>query len=143
MKVGIITILSSLLLALPALAGPSDPCDGQPDTDGDGVCDIIDNCSSDPNATQYDGDQDGYGDVCDCDFSASASNFCDLADFNQFVGVFNTGAPPTNCEFDMAPTGFVDLGDFNVFVSYFNQLPGPACGNAAGTPCASPGAVCP
>ena len=108
MKVGIITILSSLLLALPALAGPSDPCAGQPDTDSDGVCDIIDNCSSTANASQTDGDQDGYGDVCDCDFSTSANGACDGADFASFGSQFGTTVPPTNCEFDLAPNGAID-----------------------------------
>jgi hypothetical protein len=140
MKVGIITILSSLLLALPAFAGTVDPCDGQPDTDGDTFCDIIDNCSLEAN-DQLDGDQDGYGDVCDCDFDQT--DFCDLPDFNAFAAVFNTGVPPTNCKFDMDPSGFIDLPDFNAFSTKFNQAPGPACGNAPGTACAAPGLPCP
>ena len=35
------------------------------DTDGDGVCDIIDNCPLDANADQSDVDADLAGDVCD------------------------------------------------------------------------------
>jgi hypothetical protein len=145
MKVGIITILSTLLLALPAFAGTGNPCDGEVDTDNDGFCDIIDNCSLLFNDNQYDGDGDGYGDACDCDFSASANNFCDGSDFNEFAGVFNTATPPTNCEFDMAqpPNSFVDGTDFNEFADVFNTVPGPACGNAPGTPCADPGVPCP
>lgn len=144
MKVGVFSLMAALLLALPAIAGNVDPCASDPgDTDTDGVCNAIDNCSSDANPNQYDGDQDGYGDACDCDFSASATNFCDLSDFNNFAAVFNTAAPPTNCEFDMIQSSFVDLNDFNRFAAQFNQAPGPACGNAPGTPCASPGAPCP
>lgn len=37
------------------------------DTDGDGRADILDNCPSDANANQADGDNDGIGDVCDAD----------------------------------------------------------------------------
>lgn len=36
-----------------------------PDTDGDGVPDSLDNCRTIPNANQADGDHDGVGDGCD------------------------------------------------------------------------------
>jgi probable HAF family extracellular repeat protein len=36
-----------------------------PDTDGDGVADVEDNCPDEPNPEQADGDGDGLGDVCD------------------------------------------------------------------------------
>jgi len=152
MKVGVLTLMAVLLLALPALAGNTNPCDPDPsDTDGDGICAAIDNCSSIANADQYDGDQDGYGDACDCDFSSASNNFCDSSDFNAFALVFNTGVPPTNCEFDIARplNSFVDSTDFNAFALVFNTAPGPACGNALGTPCPNgggtpvPGVPCP
>ncbi|HEU5430607.1 MAG TPA: malectin domain-containing carbohydrate-binding protein, partial [Thermomicrobiales bacterium] len=37
----------------------------QPDADGDGVPDAVDNCPGYPNPDQADADGDGYGDVCD------------------------------------------------------------------------------
>ena len=152
MKVGIISFIAALLLALPAIAGPGDPCadnTGLPDFDTDGVRDECDNCDEVSNAAQIDGDQDGYGDVCDCEFSTSASpnGACDGPDFINFVSnAFGTTVPPTNCEFEVArPTnGAIDGPDFIAFVGMFGGFPGPACGNGvAGAACATPGAVCP
>ena len=42
-----------------------DPANDGPDSDGDGVCDLSDNCIDDPNPDQADGDGDGVGDACD------------------------------------------------------------------------------
>jgi len=150
MKVGVFTFLAALLLALPAMAGNADPCAADPsDTDLDGVCAALDNCSTISNAAQTDGDQDGYGDACDCDFSPSTNGVCDGGDFASFGAKFGTTVPPTNCEFDMAANGAVDGGDFAAFGAKFGGLPGPACANAPGTPCPNgggtpvPGAPCP
>ncbi len=45
-----------------------DECAGRGgDTDGDGICDDVDNCSGVANPDQADFDQDGIGDVCDPD----------------------------------------------------------------------------
>ena len=38
---------------------------GEPDGDGDGICDVLDNCPAAPNPSQADGDHDGVGDACD------------------------------------------------------------------------------
>ncbi|MCW5891201.1 MAG: DUF4215 domain-containing protein [bacterium] len=46
-----------------AVACPDDT--GLPDTDGDTVCDELDNCPGVANPTQADGDGDGHGDACD------------------------------------------------------------------------------
>ena len=39
---------------------------GCTDEDGDGVCDLFDNCPEDANEDQSDRDLDGVGDICDC-----------------------------------------------------------------------------
>lgn len=61
--------LGALSLALGLLLGAfSMPVLGQsPDTDGDGITDSADNCSSVPNYDQADMDLDGVGDSCDPD----------------------------------------------------------------------------
>jgi hypothetical protein len=41
------------------------PDTGAPDTDGDGVCDVLDDCPTTPDPTQADADGDGEGDECD------------------------------------------------------------------------------
>ena len=51
-------VLHSFIVDIGAL--PPDP-----DGDGDGVPDNVDNCPSTPNSNQADGDGDGVGDVCD------------------------------------------------------------------------------
>ena len=49
------------------LGDACDPCPGDPfaETDGDGVCNSVDNCPFVANADQRDTDADGQGDVCD------------------------------------------------------------------------------
>jgi immune inhibitor InhA-like protein/thrombospondin type 3 repeat protein len=46
----------------------------QPDRDGDGVVDAVDNCPDVPNADQADADHDGVGDACDT-FSPMGASF--------------------------------------------------------------------
>jgi hypothetical protein len=145
MKIQGFAFVAALLFALPASAGSEGP--SGPDWDSDGMPDAWDNCSEVYNPQQYDGDQDGYGNQCDGDYSAAQNNYVDGGDFTAFVGVFGTFVPPTSCEYDHAVNGYVDGGDFTAFVSFFGQAPGPACrpapGGTRGTPCASPGVPCP
>jgi hypothetical protein len=55
-------------------SGAACPADAtSPDTDGDTVCDVADNCPNDPNTDQANGDADTLGDVCDpCTGGATA-----------------------------------------------------------------------
>jgi hypothetical protein len=58
-------------LRVEALAGASSGISG--DRDGDGVCDVVDNCPARENPEQVDEDGDGIGDVCDDCVAASRS----------------------------------------------------------------------
>jgi hypothetical protein len=81
------------------------------DTDGDGVPDELDVCSSMWNPSQSGGD------------------------FGALVANFGSAVPPVNCKYDLVPNGAVDGADFGRFVEMFGGIPGPACGNAPGAPC--------
>jgi uncharacterized delta-60 repeat protein len=77
----------------------------KPDTDGDGVCDLLDNCPTIPNPSQHDGDGDGLGDACDPCTGGTAptspkltmSKFTSGPGDDKFnlTGSFNFLVPPT------------------------------------------------
>jgi hypothetical protein len=62
-----------------------------PDTDGDGIPDVTDNCPNDANPGQEDADGDGMGDVCDDCTDTDADGFG------------NPGFPANTCPTDNCP----------------------------------------
>lgn len=115
-----ILIAAAALLSQPASAA---------DSDGDGVADEADSCLTVPNADQCDSDQDGYGNLCDCDYDQD--EFCSGSDFNVFVDNFgDTTQMVTDQDCDF----FTGGSDFNRFVASFGGPPGPSGLDCAGNP---------
>jgi hypothetical protein len=133
MKVGMIALTAALLmLAWPAWAGPGDPCDGTPDTDGDTVCDAQDNCIDIPNNPPgCDTDCDGYGNMCDGDFNSDM--FVNGIDFGLFFPDFLADSD-SGIGSDMNCDTFVNGIDFGLFFPQFLQgVPGASGLSCAGT----------
>lgn len=102
------------------------------DTDNDGVVDIIDNCTERPNPTQFDADEDGFGNACDIDFNQDCVHA--IIDLGIFRTVFFTA----NAEADINEDGVVNALDLGLFRSLYFAAPGPSgyadCGFAASRP---------
>jgi hypothetical protein len=95
-----------------------------PDTDGDSVLDLNDNCTTSSNPAQIDTDADSFGNACDCDFDGDGT--CGIGDFNVFLADFQAqtdGGTGT----DMDGNGSVGIQDFNLFLPGFQAgAPGPS-----------------
>lgn len=139
MKTGLISggiaLIATLGISTVALAGMS------VDTDGDGIYDVLDNCSAlyqDTGAGQdCDTDDDGYGNLCDGDFDNDYSTIpFDYA--NYFVPDFIAGSD-SGTGTDMDCDTFVIPFDYSSYwVPQFTGpgKPGPSGLNCAGTvPC--------
>ncbi len=81
------------------------------DTDGDTIPDYLDNCSLTRNTGQRDTDNDGFGNMCDCDLNNDKN--VDLSDFTLFRSAWGTTDP--DADFD--GNGNVDLDDFSILRS--------------------------
>jgi hypothetical protein len=110
---------------------------GSLDTDGDGVFDVDDNCSSNPNPNQCDSDQDGYGNICDGDFDQNG--IVDASDFPIFIARHATAVDSGKNE-DMDCNCCVNANDFDgYFLPQISQgFPGPSGRACQGTPGCSP-----
>jgi hypothetical protein len=121
-------------LSLAAMAGPS------ADTDGDGVFNVLDNCSlrANPPPNDCDTDDDGYGNYCDADFNQN--NAVSATDFvTRFLPDFKAGQDKAPLDgTDMNCNGTVTATDFTqYFLPHFKSgKSGPSGLHCAGTvPC--------
>ncbi|MFP6639968.1 MAG: hypothetical protein VCC04_06975, partial [Myxococcota bacterium] len=108
------------------------------DTDQDGVADQCDNCREKANSGQSDFDQDGYGNLCDGDFSIPADHLIESEDdwcwgFGIAMGMNplmcgQSTQSRTYCEMDdgydpradMNASGCVNVQDFLYFSQQYN-----------------------
>jgi len=95
---------------------------GSDGVDSDGVSDACDNCLLIPNPTQFDADQDGYGNACDPDLNGDGIvNFGDLAVMKRLFFKSDRFA-------DLNGDGVVDFADLAILKKSFFKGPGPAAG---------------
>ncbi|MGI9334041.1 MAG: dockerin type I domain-containing protein, partial [Gammaproteobacteria bacterium] len=90
------------------------------DRDGDGVADYEDNCIDQPNTSQFNQDEDAFGNACDGDFNNSGQT--DLADLGLFKAALLTSRPAMDFNAD----GIVNIIDIGVFKRLFLRPPGPS-----------------
>ncbi|MFK8016014.1 MAG: thrombospondin type 3 repeat-containing protein [Gammaproteobacteria bacterium] len=101
-----------------ALRGAS--CVAEPDTDGDGVLDAVDNCTNEPNPSQLDTDGDGHGNRCDADFN----NDCSVN--AEDLGIFRTLFFMPGNQGDLSGDGITSVTDLGLFRVLFFSTPGPS-----------------
>lgn len=158
MRISLI-VLASAAVAM-VVAGGS-VAGNTPDTDGDGIFNLVDNCTEAPNSlttsghsiSQGDTDADGFGNTCDGDFNNNgAVNAQDSGIFNVcFACAAGQGGnpnTPTNCTSagidcevtDLNDNGFVNAQDtgrfFQLFAAEVTNGPGSSIG-PSGLPCAT------
>ena len=91
-----------------------------PDSDGDGVPDTFDNCAFIPNANQRDTDQDGYGSICDADFTNDG--IVDYADYLYIAARWQSA----DANADLDGDGVVYWSDLQILVNTLFAAPGPS-----------------
>lgn len=102
------------------------------DGDSDGIVDMLDNCSDNPNTDQDDTDNDSCGNLCDADYGNSGT--VGFADFLQFAGAFGT-TDEEKCHVEPIPGCTVGFPDFLFFAGAFGGVPGPSGPTAGTTAC--------
>ena len=113
-----------------------------PDTDGDGVVDLVDNCEAVANgplagacSSQEDANANGYGNACEADWDQDG--IVGSSDFLIFSASFGSvpGDPHWAPHVDSDCDGTIGGSDFLLFSSQFGDPPGPS-----GLACADPNA---
>ena len=135
---GVTTSRISVLDAIGVL-GVAAPAACVGDADGDGVCDPVDNCSSQANAAQIDTDLDGYGNACDADYNNDGD--ADGLDYFRFRGAFDTslGDFLYDPAVDSDGNDQIDGEDFFFLREALSRGLGPSGLTCAGTiPCTAP-----
>lgn len=106
------------------------------DLDGDFVPDDQDNCLGVPNLDQRDTNQDGYGNVCDADYTNDG--IIGLPDFIDLSVAYGTssGEPTYSEDVDSDGDGTIGSPEFILLSISFGGAPGPSGLSCAGSvPC--------
>jgi hypothetical protein len=104
-----------------------------PDFDGDGVADVIDNCSEAPNPGQDDTDGDFCGNLCDADYdNDGVVGFPDYGIFASLCFTFTPDRSELVCHVEPIPGCVCGFDDFGFFAANFRGVPGPS-GTTTGT----------
>ncbi|MFK7888884.1 MAG: thrombospondin type 3 repeat-containing protein, partial [Gammaproteobacteria bacterium] len=94
--------------------------DPQADLDNDGVPNTNDNCEIVANPSQFDADNDGYGNACDADFNNDCA--INVEDLGILRANFFSADPVT----DVTEDGVVNVSDLGLLRVFFFQPPGPS-----------------
>lgn len=107
-----------------------------PDLDGDFVVDDEDDCLQVPNADQRDTDLDGYGNICDPDFTNDG--VVGGPDYGVLSAAYgsSSGEPAYSEHVDTDGDGVIGGPDYGVLSMLYGQPPGPSGLSCAGSvPC--------
>lgn len=97
-----------------------------PDDDNDTVKSFMDNCIYDPNASQYDSNGDGYGNLCDPDFDNNGIvNFLDYPTLTSRIFT-NPQSPNWDPDVDLNGDGLINFLDIGTFPFFVLSPPGPS-----------------
>jgi hypothetical protein len=107
-------------LAAAALAIAAGDAHAAPDSDADGVPDLLDNCVSAANPSQLDSDADGFGNLCDADLNND--NITNSVDLGLFKAAFATSNNPSA---DLNGDGITNSLDLGLVRPLFLLAPGP------------------
>lgn len=121
MRIGLISLVSAFLMGI---AFPLTAMAGNPDTDGDGVVDSLDNCVLTPNAPQTNTDGDARGNACDnCNVVAN-----DQAPLYQGTSAqcdADTDGYGNGCDCDFNQDGNCNALDIGTLAANFNKAAVP------------------
>ena len=115
-------VLMTFGFATSAMAGSID------DADGDGIPDVIDNCTLVANgiaaggtcSNQIDSDADGFGDICDSDFDNDG--ITGFSDFTILLAAIGSADPVIDLDCD----GIVAFSDVTIYLGHVGKSPGPS-----------------
>jgi len=97
-----------------------------PDDDGDGLRSFVDNCSEVANPSQYDSNNDGYGNICDPDLDNNG--IVNFLDYLEITATFTAtpGDANWNPDADLNGDNIVNFLDISLFSPFFLNTPGPS-----------------